>query len=366
VATRAAAVIHHGALVLNAEARLRALVNDPVLGSVDLLELIPVQPPIEVPHQVSLEDALIVALHHRPEIDQVTHEIRAASVRLDVSKNEILPVLNLILSSYVYGLEGEGDVLAAFDDQFAAGRPSYSAGFLFEYPLGNRAAQARLKRTRLELRQLTNQLEATTWNVRLEVETAVRDITTAHREMTSHYHAMIGNETETEYQDRRWRLLPGDHQSAGIALDDLLDAQERLNRSEASYVAALVAYNVAIVQLKRAMGLLLETQPIELPAPPKARTSPADRASSSSGAAGSRASANQQPAASGVHRGRRPIAFSPPPIPADAPSVTEPSTIKSESRAPSPPLVEPQPSTIAPATDESPPALVEPSGPQQG
>ena len=80
-----------------APARLVLLCD--VLGSVDLLELIPVQPPIEVPHQVSLEDALIVALHHRPEIDQVTHEIRAASVRLDVSKNEILPVLNPFSSS---------------------------------------------------------------------------------------------------------------------------------------------------------------------------------------------------------------------------------------------------------------------------
>jgi hypothetical protein len=133
---------------------------------------------------------------------------------------------------------------------------------LLEYPFGNRAAEARLKRRRLELRQLTNQLEATTANVRLEVETAVREVTTAHREMISHYHAILGGEAEIEHLERRWRLLPGDQPAAGIVLDDLLNAQERLARAEASYADTLVAYNVALVQLKRATGVLLQCQPL--------------------------------------------------------------------------------------------------------
>jgi outer membrane protein TolC len=263
VATRAAAVIRQEALVLNAEARLRALVNDPILGSVDVQELIPVETPIETPQEVGLQDSLVMALGNRPEIDQVTRQIRAASVRLDVSTNELMPVLNFILSTYVSGLEGDAAIDRAWEDQFAAGRPSYSAGLLLEYPFGNRGAEARLKRRRLELRQLTNQLEATTANVRLEVETAVREIATAHREMTSHYHAIRGSESEIEHLESRWRLLPGDQQAAGIVLDDLLNAQERLNRAEGSYAGALVAYNVAIVQLKRAIGVLLQVYPNE-------------------------------------------------------------------------------------------------------
>jgi outer membrane protein TolC len=265
VATRDAAVVRQQALVLNAEARLRALINDPELGSVNRIELIPVQPPIDEPQPVLLEDSLVVALRNRPEIDQRAREIRAASVRLDVSANELRPVLNLILASYVSGLEGDADISGAWEDQFASGRPTYSAGLLFEYPLGNRYAQARLKKRRLELRQLTNELEVTTANVRLEVETAVREIATTHREMLSHYHAIRGSEAEIEYLDRRWRLLPGDQQVAGIVLDDLLNAQERLGRAEASYAAALAAYNIALVQLKRAVGVLLQLQPMSAP-----------------------------------------------------------------------------------------------------
>jgi hypothetical protein len=118
---------------------------------------------------------------------------------------------------------------------------------------------------------LTNQLEVTTANVRLEVETAVREIATTHREMHSHYHAIRGSEAEIEYLERRWRLLPGEQQVAGIVLDDLLNAQERLGRAEGSYAAALAAYNIALVQLKRAVGVLLQLQPLEAPsdvAPP--------------------------------------------------------------------------------------------------
>ncbi|HJS07656.1 MAG TPA: TolC family protein [Pirellulales bacterium] len=265
VATRYAAVVRQEALVLNAEARLRALINDPELGVVSRTELVPVQPPIDAPQPVLLEDSLVVALRNRPEIDQAAREIRAASVRLDVSANELRPVLNFILASYVSGLEGDADIGGAWEDQFASGRPTYSAGLLFEYPLGNRYAHARLKKRRLELRQLTNQLEVTTANVRLEVETAVREITTTHREMHSHYHAIRGSEAEIDYLERRWRLLPGEQQVAGIVLDDLLNAQERLGRAEGSYAAALAAYNIALVQLKRAVGVLLQLQPMSAP-----------------------------------------------------------------------------------------------------
>lgn len=261
VATRWAAVIRQEAMVLNAEAKLRSLVNDPGLGANGELELIPVEFPAEQPAPLSLQDSLVMALERRPEITLAMKEIRAAGLRLDVSKNELMPVLNLVLSSYVSGLQGDADFARAFEDQFGTGRPSYSAGLLFEYPLGNQGAQARLRKRQLELRQLANQLEATTAKVRYEVETSVREVDTSHREMASHYHAILAGEAEVEHLEKRWQRLP-DQQAAGVVLDDLLNAQERLSRSEASYAGALVSFNVALVQLKRAMGTLFEYQPL--------------------------------------------------------------------------------------------------------
>ena len=253
------------------------MVGDPSLNTSLGRELIPIETPQEQLATVDLSESLVTAVQYRPEINQVAHEIKAASVRLNVSKHELMPVLNFVLASYVSGLQGDVDIAEAFGDQFATGRPTYSAGLLFEYPLGNRAAEARLKKRQLELRQITNQLELTTANVRLEVETAVREIETAHREMISHAHAIVGGEAEIEYLTNRWRLLPGDQQTAGLVLDDLLNAQERLSRSEASYAMPMVGYNLAFVQWKRATGILFDLQPSPGVCPPLASRAVSNR-----------------------------------------------------------------------------------------
>ncbi len=225
VATRQAATIRFQTEVQNAEAKLRALVNDPALPGNGSLELIPTQRPNLGCLNIDLGESLASALHNRPEINQANREMRTAAVRADVSKNETLPVLNLILGTYVYGLQGSGDILTAYANQYTLGRPSYSTGLTFEVPFGNRAANARLRQRRIELRQAANQLQVTITQVRTEVEIAVREVTTTHQEMYSKSQAMAANDGEVQYLRERWRLLPGDQQVAGIVLHDLLNAR---------------------------------------------------------------------------------------------------------------------------------------------
>lgn len=262
VATREAATIRYAAAVRNSEARLRNLINDPMMAGQPLREIIPVQEPNLGYINVNLEESLVTALHSRPEIDQATREIRAACVRAEVSKNEMMPVLNLILGTYVSGLQGDIGIVPAFGDQFSAGRPSYSAGLLFELPYRNRAAKARYQQRRVELRQITNQMQAVIMNVRAEVEISVRDVSTAYREMVSKSQAIRADEAEIGYLVERWRLLPGDQQVAGVVLDDVLNAQERLADAELDFTRAQVAYNVALINLKRVTGTLLDFEAV--------------------------------------------------------------------------------------------------------
>ena len=72
-------------------------------------------------------------------------------------------------------------------------------------------------------------------------------------------------------------MLPGDNRSTVLLLQDLLDAQERIADEEFAFVNARVNYLLAIVELKRATGTLLEygvQQPkqIEVYAPPIVRS----------------------------------------------------------------------------------------------
>lgn len=260
VAEREAAVIRLRTSIDNAETRLRALLNDPQLTVAAQLELIPIDRPQRGLYEPDQSYVLSQALQNRPEIQVAFKEIRAASVRADVSKHEMMPVLNFVLSSYVSGLAGQSDVGQAWVNQFTLGRPTYAAGLQFEMPWGRRAASARLQQRMIELRQATNHLQEISIQVRMEADIAAREQVTTYREMISRQHAMRAAEAEVDFLTDRWKLLPGDQQMGGIMLDNLLQAHERLANAEQEFAIAEAAYNVSLVALQRAMGTLVQAQ----------------------------------------------------------------------------------------------------------
>ena len=145
VAARQAELIRTSTSIRNTEARIRGLTNSPELLSRPYAELIPLDYPSRVPVVVNLPDAMVTALQYRPEVDAASQEIRAASVRLNMSRNELLPALDLVLETYVSGLDQDYDIAQSLADQFSVGEPSYTAGLVFEVPLHRRAAQLAFK-----------------------------------------------------------------------------------------------------------------------------------------------------------------------------------------------------------------------------
>jgi outer membrane protein TolC len=246
--------------LLNADAKLRTLMNDPMLLSNRNQELVPIQLPVRDPIPVNFHDSLILALKHRPEIEEIRQELQASCVRQEVAKNELRPVLNLILTSYVSGLEGNVAIGQALSDQFNLGRPTYSTGAVFEYPLGNRVAWAKMRKRQMEYAQLTCQLAGVCANVRLEVENAVREIDTTYQETLCQAHAVVSNLAEIEYLHARWEASLDEARSSTVLLDDLFNAHDRLARSEGLYATALVAYNAGFANLNKAMGTLIDCE----------------------------------------------------------------------------------------------------------
>ncbi len=244
--------------VKNAEARLRALVGTAESDGINPPEMLPMGLPTAEFLPTDLAYARGTALQHRPEITQAIKQAKAGGIRLEMSKHEMMPVLDLVLKTYASGLQGGGSVSDAWTDQFSQGRPSYSVGLQFEVPLGNRAASARLERRKLELRQLQNQLQTTVQTLTLEVDVAVREIETAYREMGARRAAMQAIDQDVQHLDRRWRALPGDDRSSSLFLDNLLLAQDRLAAAEASFLKSQMTYNLALTNVKRAMGTLLQ------------------------------------------------------------------------------------------------------------
>jgi outer membrane protein TolC len=261
VTARRSNLYRAAAAVKNAEGRIRALVNAPDLGVLDEKELVPTDVPTTEEIPVDLSGTMETAVRHRPEIQQSMEQIKASAVRVKMSKNELLPALDLVLETYVAGLRGESDIGSAFTDQFQApSTPSYSAGLQFEMPFGNREAKARYQRRALEVRQFENQFRSTLYALRLEVEIAVREVQTAYREIEAKHQAMEAAQSEVNYITQRWELLPGDDRAASLVLEDLLAAQDRLAIEEFEFLDALVTYNLALMNLKRATGMLLQCE----------------------------------------------------------------------------------------------------------
>jgi outer membrane protein TolC len=279
---RRANLVRASTSVRNAEAKVQLLVNDPALQSSERFEIVPLQSPCRDCAYVDIRQSVLKALHHRPDLDQAFKQIRAACVRADVATNELLPVLNGVVSTYVSGLEGYGEIVKAYGDQFGNGGPSYTAGLEFEMPLGNRAAKARQQRRRMELYQFRCQLDQTVAQIVHDVEITFREVGTSYRETQARYRAIVAAAAEIRALQERWRLLAGEEQVAGLLLEDLLSAQDRLAEAEFEFATAQVSYNLALVSLERATGTLMacqrrsdaakpfrDAQPEVVPAPPR-------------------------------------------------------------------------------------------------
>lgn len=263
VAARRAELARAETSIRNTEARIRALTNSPDLRADPYGELVPVDFPATVPVDLSIRDAMVTALQYRPEIDAASQEIKAAGVRLNMSRNELLPALDLVLETYVSGLDGGYDITQAWVDQFSVGEPSYTAGVVFEVPLHRRAAKAQLQRRQLQLRQLTLELDETVRTLMTDVEIAVRDVAAAYESMVGNYRAMEAAAFEVDYSTQRWQLMSGEEQSASLLLEDLLNAQDRLAIEEYGFAIAQRDYTVSQTRLKRATGVLLLQEQIE-------------------------------------------------------------------------------------------------------
>ena len=264
VESRRADLVRVSFAIRSSEARLRALVNDPAMGDTLSTELLPQEQLSEAPFPVDLRQSVTKALQQRPEISQAVKQVKAASIRMNMSKRESLPLMNVVLETYVAGLEGNSSIGGAFTEQFTEGEPSYSVGLQYELPIWNRAAASKLQRRRLELRRLHHQFRSTVETLKLEVEVAVHEVISAYQALKAKYRAMEAAALEVDYLLQRWQLLPAENGSASLLLEDLLDAQDRLTEAEQGVLESALAFNLAQVAYKKATGTLLQFSQIQL------------------------------------------------------------------------------------------------------
>jgi outer membrane protein TolC len=257
LASRRSDLVRVEAAVRNAQDRLRALTSDPELLNAPDAELIPADRLILTASPFDGQQAAYTALRNRPEINQAFLQLKAATIRENMSRNELMPELNLVLQGSLGGLT-DSDVAGAYGKQYNQGGPGYGAGLVFSFPLENNIARAHLERRRLETRQQISQIKTTIDTVLLEVKVSAREVGTAYRETQAKYEAVRAFTEDLETLKARRSLQEmRDEAQVSIYLDTVLDAQDRRSVAEEEFIRSAADYQIAIVNLERAKGNLL-------------------------------------------------------------------------------------------------------------
>lgn len=258
VASQRAAILDAELAVRDAEDTLRRLINPP---EVDLTEDVPVVPtdrPLTQYQPPDTKWAIYQALTHRPDLLARKAELENLGIELTVARNELLPTLDLTV---FYRTKGAGRSLDSSFDRYSSFLfDDYGATVEFSVPLERRAAKGAVTRARLQrlqaLFELKNAEEAVVAEVRRQLRRARTRFDQIGRFRRARELALRRLEAENA------KLLLGTATTL-----DVLEAQRELTNAERDELRATVDFNIALVQLRRAMGTLLDDYGVQFSEP---------------------------------------------------------------------------------------------------
>jgi outer membrane protein TolC len=245
-----AGFVGENAAVYDAEDRLVALMNDPRINLADSIELIPGDVPRLDRIMVDRIAEVQTALDHRTEISE--QDLRVANARIAVGQagNAELPRLDMIVRVTHDGLAANAD--GSFDELTRRKFIEYFVGVEFEVPVGNRGPRASRRRAQLQHAQAVAQLRKVFEEVILDVNLSVRRLATSYDQIGPNFDSMEARQEEVKTQVAR------QERKDYPTLTTELSAWRQLAATRRAVVNAMVEYNIAIVDLERAKGTLLQ------------------------------------------------------------------------------------------------------------
>lgn len=244
------------AQLIQAQLRLVRAVGDRQLGQFH--ELIPVThaPPVTI--EPDSNATLSLALQLRPEMRAAAKRVQGSELFNQISAQQLLPKLALVLESSVNGINGDFDLGRSLGDQFSEGAPTYAVGFNYELPIGNRFAASRAREAQLRFaRELAN-LEDTVDQVTLDVKSAINNLQNANYQFQVREDAIRKAQVVIDALLKRRNIFPEEFdQISQLYVREILDAQQRVTTAELGLIDLTFDYSKSIIQLRKATGDLV-------------------------------------------------------------------------------------------------------------
>ncbi len=275
VAAREADILQAEAEVWNREDELKTVINlASEEGGMDV-EVMPIDKPGFAKKEVNLEEALVMALQNRPDLQGIKADINNRKINVSYAKNQLLPELNLIASYWSPGISGTellydpndplgdpigsvpGGAVDSFKDAFKFKFRNWSVRFSLSVPLNTMFSRAQQAQARTELDQARFRLENQEQQVVLEVKSAVRAVQTNYKRMQAYRAARELAEKTLEAEEKRLKVGLTTHYT-------VLQHQRDLANAISAELRAVIDYNLSLAQLDRVMGVSLKNRNIKL------------------------------------------------------------------------------------------------------
>jgi len=258
VAAQQAAILDAEAAVKDAGDALRRLINTPQVDLADDVNVLPTDEPRSDYQPLDLKWVIYQALTHRPDLIARKTELENLGIQLLVARNQLLPTLDLTI---FYRTKGAGRSLdTSFDRYSSLIFDDYGGTIEFSVPLEQRSARGSVTSARLQRQQALFELKNSEDAIVVEVRRQLRRVETKYEQIGRFRRAR--QLALDRLDDENDKLLLGTATTL-----DVLEAQRELTSAERDELRATVDFNIALVELRRAMGALLQDYQVQFAEP---------------------------------------------------------------------------------------------------
>jgi outer membrane protein TolC len=247
--SQAALISARGSLVLQ-ENTVKQLISDnyAVMEPVDLQPTAPLNAPVRVfDRQISWSKGLT----DRPDLLQAKLDVQRQGITIKYNYNQLFPELDITGG---YGLSANvprGDLRQAENEIGRGNLPSHSYGGQLTYPIGNTAARANYKKSKLGMEQLVLNLKKLEQTIMVTID---NDITQAK----SSYQQVAATRAAREYAKEALEAEQKKLENGKSTTYTVLQMQRDLTTARGNEIQALANYNKALAQLSLDEGTTLQ------------------------------------------------------------------------------------------------------------
>ena len=236
-------------------------INNPEWPITSKCEIITVDNPQKRQYNTSFEQAVENALELRPELIAQRHGLDIANLVVGLAKNQVLPRADLFLSHTITGADYRDN--KALQRQARNETYSWSVGLSMEYPLANRSGKASLSQAKKQKEQEELRLKAMQEQILYDVSNAIHEMNHKYGEINARLESVEAARNELlnylaiQDTDRKDSTSPE-------FLNLKLNADNRLSRNQITAVRSMIEYDMAIMQMHIAQGVLDRYNNVEI------------------------------------------------------------------------------------------------------